>query len=167
MHWIREHAGGWISVRARAERTPPRLAVTLTFGQLPDGWHPPHGRAQTWIGIVGLVCIAPFIALLIASLLRIAGIAAPYAWISDSSVAILAGTMSLFVGIPVAIVINLWRIARVGVHRASGALDGLVALEFAPLHLLVVMAALVVGGLFVGHLAADAYACWNGVRSAC
>ncbi|HEX9363362.1 MAG TPA: hypothetical protein VGA47_06235 [Candidatus Dormibacteraeota bacterium] len=66
-----------------------------------------------------------------------------------------------------AIAMNVWRITRVGWRRHAGALEGLVALEVAPLHLLVVLVAVLVGGLFVAHLAADSYACLNGVKSAC
>lgn len=164
---LRGHVGDWISVRAHAQRTPPRLTITFEFGALPDGWVRPRERARAWAALLGLVCIAPFIALLAATLLRGAGISAPYDSLSASSIAILAATVSLFVGIPVAIAINLWRIGRAGMRRTQGALEGLVALEFAPLHLIVVFTALVVGGLFVGHLAADSYACLNGVHSAC
>ena len=167
MKWFRGHLGAWISLRARAERVPPRLALALTVGELPEGWPRPRGRATTWVALVGLVCIAPFIVLLAATLLRAAGFAAPYLWLAGSSTAIVAATISLFVGIPVAVVIHLWRITRVGLHRRTGALDGLIALEVAPLHLLVVLTAVAIGALFVGHLAADSYACLNGVRSAC
>jgi hypothetical protein len=116
---------------------------------------------------VGLVLIAPFIALLTASVLHNSGISAPYAWLSASSLAIVAGSISLFIGIPVAIAMNLWRITHLGWRRRPGSVNGLVALEVAPLHLIVVVAALIVGGAFVAHLAADSYACLNGVRSAC
>ena len=105
--------------------------------------------------------------LLGAILLRALGFGAPYAWLTSSSIAILAATISLFIGIPVAIAVNLWRIARLGFQRRAGALEGLVALEFAPLHLVVVVTAVLIAALFVGHLAADSYACLNGVRAAC
>ena len=164
---VRSHLGDWISLHARAERTPLRLTVTFTFGELPEGWTPPRGRPRTWAGLLGLVCIAPFVALLGASLLHGIGISAPYDSVAGSSVAILAATISLFVGIPVAIAINLWRITRLGVHRREGALEGLVAFEFAPLHLVVAVVALLVAALFIGHLAADSYACLKGVQSAC
>ena len=117
--------------------------------------------------MIGLVLIAPFVALLAASLLRNAGFDSPYSWVSNSSLAILAGTISLFIGIPVAIAMNLWRITRVGWRTRAGAIDGLLALELAPLHLLVLLVAIVVGAAFVAHLAADSYACLNGVKSAC
>src|SRR5207245_919758 len=76
------------------------------------------------------------------------------------------GTVSLFIGIPVAIAMNLWRITRLGWRRHGGSLDGLIALEVAPLHLAVIVVALLVGGVFVAHLAVDAYACMSGARPA-
>ena len=159
--------GDWISVRAHAERRPARLTVRFTFGALPDGWGRSRSHARTWAGLLGLVFIAPFAALLAATVLRAAGIEAPYGWISTSEVAILAATVSLFVGIPFAIAVNVWRIGRVGIKKGDGALEGLVAVEFVPLHLFVVAVALVIAALFVGHLAADSYACLKGVHSAC
>jgi len=157
----------WISVSAHGERRPPRLTVTFTIGELPEGWTQGAQRARLWSGLVGLVLIAPFVVLLAASLLHNAGVDAPYSWFAGSSVAILAGTISLFIGIPVAIAMNLWRITRLGWRSRAGAVDGLLALEVAPLHLFVLVVAVVVGGAFVAHLAADSYACLNGVRSAC
>lgn len=159
--------GAWMSVRAQAESTPPRLTVTFAFGELPEGWARPERHARLWAGLFGLVCIAPFVALLATTLLRGLGVNEPYDWLSASPFAILAATISLFIGIPVAIAVNLWRIGRIGLKRSDGRLEGLVALEFAPLHLFVLATALIVGGLFVGHLAADSYACLNGVKSAC
>lgn len=167
MSWWRRHLGEWISVRAYAESRPPRLSLTFTLGELPDGWSAPRARARTWVGLLGLVCISPFVLLLGATLLRAIGVGAPYAWLAGSSVAILAATISLFIGIPVAIAANVWRVARLGLQRRAGALEGLLAFELAPLHLIVLVTALAIGALFVGHLAVDSYACLNGVRSAC
>ncbi len=161
------HLGEWISFHARAERVPPRFTLSITLGELPEGWSGAGGRARTWSGLVGLVLIAPFVLLLTASVLHNIGFSAPYLWLSNSTIAILAGTVSLFIGIPVAIAMNVWRITQLGLRRRHGALDALIALEVAPLHLAVVAIGLIVGGLFVGHLAADSYACMTGVRSAC
>jgi len=157
----------WISFSARGERRPLRLTVTFTIGELPEGWPQGAHRARLWSGLVGLVLIGPFVLLLAASLLHNVGVDAPYSWFAGSSVAILAGTISLFIGIPVAIAMNLWRITRLGWRSRAGAVDGLLALEVAPLHLFVLLVAVLVGGAFVAHLAADSYACLNGVRSAC
>jgi hypothetical protein len=161
------HLGEWISVEARAERTPPRFTLSVALGELPEGWPRVARHARSWSGIVGLLLIAPFVALLSASALQNAGVNAPYGWLSSSSAAIIAGSISLFIGIPVAIAMNLWRITHLGWRRRPGSVNGLIALEVAPLHLIVVLAALIVGGAFVAHLAADSYACLNGIRSAC
>ena len=167
MHWLGEHLGDWISISARAERTPTRLTISITLGELPEGWHQRRDHARTWSGLAGLILIVPFIALVLAAVLRSAGFGQPYAWIASSPEAILAATISLAVGIPVAVSMNLWRITRVGLRKQVGSLEGLVALEFAPLHLLVIAAAVLAGGGFVAHLAADGYACWSGLHSAC
>jgi len=164
---VRRHLGEWVSVHARAERNPPRLIVTFTFGELPEGWTAGARHARTWAGVAGLVLIAPFVGAVVAGVLRTAGYAQPYEWLAAEPAAVVAATVSLFIGIPVAIAMNLWRVTRVGLRRDTGALDGLLAVEFAPLHLLVLAAAIAVGALFVGHLAADSFACLNGVRSAC
>ena len=159
--------GDWISLSANLERKPPRLTLTITLGALPDGWTRRGRHARTWSAVTGLVLIAPFIALVGAGLLRSLGYGAAYGWIAGSSIAILAATVSLFIGIPVAVAMNLWRITHLGMRRETGGIEGLVALELAPLHLAVVGLAVVIGAMFVGHLAADSYACVNGVRSAC
>jgi hypothetical protein len=165
---FKQHFGDWFTVHARAERTPPRLTITFALGELPQSWaRSKPNAARTWPAVFGFLLILPFAALLVANALSRFGVQAPFHWIGSSTVAIVAASLSLFVGIPVAFVINLWRIVRLGVRRRQGELDGMLALEFAPLQLAVVVAAVVIGGLFVGHLAADSYACLNGVRSAC
>jgi hypothetical protein len=159
----------WISLRAHAERFPARLTLTFTLGELPPGWtKATRPRAiRIWIGALGLLLIAPIVLLFVAGGLRLAGSSTVYEWIASSPVAILAASISLFIGLPIAFVLNAWPIARVGLRHRAGQLEGLVGLEFAPLHLIVVVIAVLVGGLFVGHLAADTYACMNGVHSAC
>ncbi len=165
----RNHIGDWLSIRAHAEREPLSLTVSITLGELPSGWTKSRqsGLARYGVGIVGAVLVAPFMALVGTALLRAIGLDAPYNWISSAPVAILAASVSLFIGLPVAFAINIWPITRLGMSRRAGELEGVVAFEVAPLQLAVVLVALVVGGLFAAHLAADSYACLNGVRSAC
>src|SRR5207247_10737981 len=95
----KEHLGDWISLHAHAERTPPRFTLTFTLGELPEGWSRPRGRAHTWVGILGLVCIAPAAVLPGAILPRALGFGAPYAWLTSSSIAILAATISVVLGL--------------------------------------------------------------------
>lgn len=161
--------GDWFSIYGYAERVPPRVSFTITFGGLPEGWAKPQKPrvARTWIGVLGLVLIAPFLLLIAAYLLRALGMHGPYDSIAGSSPANLAATLSLLIGFPIAFVINVAPITRLAFRRHAGWLEVLLAVEFAPLHLVVVLAALIIGVLFVGHLAADSYACWKGVRPAC
>jgi hypothetical protein len=161
--------GDWFSIYGYAERVPPRVSFTLTFGELPEGWPKPQRPrvARRWVGVLGVVLIAPFILLIAAYLLRAVGAHGPYDAIAGSPTAILLATLSLFIGFPVAFSINVVPITRLGFRRHAGWLEVLVAVEFAAIHLVVVLTVLIVGVLFVGHLAADSYACWKGVRSAC
>src|SRR2546428_13872401 len=135
------HEGEWISVAAHLERAPVRFRLTFAFGELPEGWDESRRGASTWAGIVGVVLLTPFITLVAAGLLRSVGIGQPYEWLAGSPAAIIAATISLFIGIPVAITMNLWRIARIGLRRQAGALHGFLALEVAPPSPLVVLCA--------------------------
>lgn len=165
----RYHVGDWISIRAQATRDPLGLTLSITLGELPSGWAKSKQSrlARHGTGIAGAALVAPFALLVGAALLRALGLDAPYGWISSAPVAILAASVSLFIGLPVAFAINIWPITRLGLSRRAGELEGVMALEVAPLQLGVVLVALLVGGLFAAHLAADSYACLNGVRSAC
>lgn len=161
--------GDWLSIYGYAERIPPRVSFIITLGDLPEGWTKRQrpSMARTWIGLAGLVLIAPFISLVGAYLLRAVGAHGPYDSIAGSAPAILAATLSLFIGFPIAFVLNVVPISRLAFRRHGGWLEVLAGVELAPLHLVVVLTTLIVGGLFVGHLGADSYACWKGVRSAC
>jgi hypothetical protein len=170
MRSLRSHLGESITVRAHAERNPLRLTVTFTLGELPQGWaKAPRRMVEHHVrGIVGLVLIAPFAILIAAPLVhQLLGLDALYQWIATSPIAILAATASLFIGLPVAIALNAWSVTRLGLRRGAGNLEAVLALELAPLQLGVVLIALCLGALFVGHLAADSYACINGVHPAC
>jgi len=101
--------GEWFSIYGYAERVPPRVSFTITFGDLPEGWTKSQKPrvARTWIGVLGLVLIAPFILLIAAYLLRALGMHTPYDLIAASPPAILAATMSFFIGFPIAFVLNV------------------------------------------------------------
>src|SRR5256885_10098186 len=97
---VERHDGEWISIAAHIERAPFRFTLTFAFGDLPEGWHESRRRASTWSGIVGLVLLAPFIALAAAALLRTVGIAQPYEWLARSPATIHAAALDLFLGVP-------------------------------------------------------------------
>src|SRR5438067_1650953 len=123
---------------AHLERRPPRFTLTITLGELPDGWGRTQRPERTWAAIIGLLLLAPFIALLGAGLLRALGLTGPYELLASSPTAIIAAAISLFIGIPVAIAMNLWRFTRVGLRRDERAIGGLLALACAPLYHVVV-----------------------------
>jgi hypothetical protein len=160
---------GWISARAHADRRPFRLTITVTVGELPAGWTKERRSmaVRTAIGVLGVILVAPFALAVAAAALRSAGLTQPFDWVGSSPAAITAATISLVIGLPVAFLLNVWPITRAGLRRHAGELEGLLAFELAPLQLVVVIVAVLIGGLFVGHLAADAYACLKGVHSAC
>src|SRR3989442_3441321 len=124
--------GDWISIAAHLERAPLRFAFTIAFGELPEGWDESSRRASTWAGIVGLLLLTPFIVLAATGLLRSVGIGQPYEWLAGVPGPVIAATISLFIGIPVAITMNLWRIARVGVKREAGGRHGFLAPAVSP-----------------------------------
>jgi hypothetical protein len=155
--------------RPRAARTPAGDRFRR-LRRAAQGWAA-AGRskpARPWLGIAGLVLIAPFVVLIGAAVARqFTGLVGPYELIATSPVAITVATVSLFLGLPVAFALNVWPVTRLGLRRYTGRLEGLLALEIAPLQLAVVVIAVILAALFLGHLAADSYACLNGVRSAC
>ena len=170
MSTLRRHFGEWMSVHAHGEREPLRLTISIALGELPYGWAKTRGPgpAHLWRGIAGLVLIAPFVLLMVATAIsQLTGFSGPYQLIATSPVAILAATVSLLIGLPVAFALNVWPITRLGLRRQGGWFEGLFALEVAPLQLVVVFLSLLVGIFFVGHLAVDSYACVRGVHSAC
>src|SRR5579872_6307932 len=137
----------WISARAHVERSPARVSLIFAFGELPEGWAKPERprAARVWIGVLGLLLIAPFTLLFAGAALRLVGVGAAYDWFAASPVAIVAASVSLFIGLPIAFVLNAWPITRVGMRRRAGQLEGLLALEFVPLQLAVVLVSLLVG----------------------
>src|SRR5437879_13149102 len=93
------HLGEWISIHARAERVPPRFTVSITLGDLPEGWPRGGKHARTWSGLVGLVLIAPFVILLNARVMHNLGLRAPYSWLSGSTLAIIVVTVCIIFGL--------------------------------------------------------------------
>ena len=88
--------------------------------------------ARTWIGVLGLVLIAPFLLLIAAYLLGAVGVHGLYDPIAGSPPALLSATLSLFIGFPIAFVLNVVPITRLALRPHAGVLEGLLALEFVP-----------------------------------
>src|SRR2546430_14985993 len=113
------HEGEWLSVAAHLERAPVRFTLTFAFGEMPEGWNQSRRGASTWAGIVGVVLLTPFITLLAAGRLKSVGIGQPYEWLAPSPASILAASLCLLIGIPVAVRMNPPRVARGRVKRAG------------------------------------------------
>ena len=65
-----------------------------------------------------MVLIAPFVLLLAATLIaQLTGFRGLYQLFATSPAAILVATISLFIGLPVAFVLNAWPITRLGLRR--------------------------------------------------
>jgi hypothetical protein len=74
---------------------------------------------------------------------------------------------SLFIGAPLALILGVLAVTRVGFTRAQDRIKTFLSVQANPLLLLSIAVALVVVALFWGHLLADELACLRGVRSAC
>ncbi len=76
-------------------------------------------------------------------------------------------TGSLFIGAPLALILGVLAVTRVGFTRAQDRIKTFLAVQASPLVLFTIAVALVVVALFWGHLVADAWACMRGITSAC
>ena len=75
--------------------------------------------------------------------------------------------LSAFAGPLLVLVLNLARMARLRVDRGGGGVSAELVVSFTPLQASLVAIAALLAAVFYGHLAADAVACSNGLRSAC
>jgi hypothetical protein len=128
------------------------------------------GRARVRIAplVVSAVLVAPAAFGLIAGVLRAqAGVAAPFDLISGTPALSAIIAASLFVGAPLAVLMNLLPILRFSLQRQDGKLSTTVALKPNLLQLAVLVVAVGVAGVFFGHLVADELACLRGIKSAC
>lgn len=74
---------------------------------------------------------------------------------------------SLFIGAPLALILGVVAVTRVGFTRAQDRIKTFLTVQASPLVLFTIAVALVVVALFWGHLVADAWACMRGITSAC
>lgn len=84
-----------------------------------------------------------------------------------SSAFVLLATASLFLGTPLALLLNILAILRLSFTRQPDGISTSVALEPTLVHLLVLGIAFLVAAAFFGHLVADGLACFYGGKSAC
>jgi len=126
-----------------------------------------HPRRRRWLLLVAVALTLPFaVALALAGLssaipgFRTQG---PIAWLTGGRHVGLA----LAYGPPLALLILIFARVRMHFSRGAGRWSGRVEARLELWEVMTALLALAVAGIFFGHLAADAWACANGVRSAC
>lgn len=118
--------------------------------------------------VAGALLIAPASITLLAGVLRAQlGIPSLFDTISRNPALSLIVAGSLFLGAPIAALLSILPIMHWSLTHADGKIA--TALVFKPtlVHLIIGGFALLVAGVFFGHLIADEFACWRGIASAC
>jgi hypothetical protein len=118
--------------------------------------------------VAGALLVAPALVTLLAGVLRAQfGLPSLFDAISQNPSLSLIVAASLFFGAPVAVILSVLPIIHWKLSRAEGKIATSLVLRPTLAHLVVGGIALLVVAVFFGHLAADEFACWRGVTSAC
>jgi hypothetical protein len=125
-------------------------------------------RFQVVALIVGALLVMPGALALMIGLSRYP-LGLPYLYDAAfaSSAFVLLASASLFLGTPLALLLNILAILRVSLTQQPDGISTSVSLEPTLVHLLVMGVALLVAAVFFGHLVADGLACFYGIKSAC
>jgi hypothetical protein len=127
-----------------------------------------QNRLQSIAMIIGALLVLPgALALLFGMLKYPFGFAYLYDTAFASSVFVNLATASLFLGTPLALLLNILAVLHLSLTRQSDGIATSVTLEPTLVHLVVLGVAFLVASAFFGHLVADGFACFRGVRSAC
>ncbi len=118
---------------------------------------------------VSVLLVAPLaIALVAGASHEATGLTLLPAGLPNTVVSSLALALSAFLGPPLAVLMNLVAMSHVSLSRSRHErISGEIAMTFGVLQGIVVVLAVLLAVAFYGHLLADAFACANGVRSAC
>ncbi len=147
------------------ELSPRPLALAGHFHLAADTAERP-ARWTLLLLIAGIVLVLPGALVLAGSILeqflRIA-------WLYDIAMAMPAiiPALSLFVGAPLALLLNILPIVPLALVRQDGKISAGLTVTPNLVQLLLIVVALGVAGVFFGHLVADGLACFRGIKSAC
>lgn len=123
-------------------------------------------RSQNWLLPVTALLTWPFALAMtlaaVSSLMQTTRAQGALFWFAGRPAGLL-----LALGPPLALLILVLARVRVHIARAGGRWTGSVEAHLERWEVVTALLALAVAGVFFGHLAADAWACANGVRSAC
>ncbi len=148
------------------ELQPRALSVAGQFRiGAPQGEATPTSRTPL---LVSALLVAPALVTLVAGILRAQlGLPSLFDIISQNPALSLIVTVSLFLGAPIAVILNVVPIMRWSLSRADGKIATKLVLKPTLLHLVIGGIALLVVAMFFGHLLADEFACMRGITSAC
>jgi hypothetical protein len=118
--------------------------------------------------VISALLVAPALVTLVAGVLR-AQLGLPYLFdaLSHNPALSLIVAASLFLGAPIAVILNVLPIMRWRLSRVDGKIATSLVLKPTLVHLLIGGLALLVVAVFFGHLIADEFACLRGITSAC
>jgi len=123
-------------------------------------------RIRMGIALIGLLVTLPAaLGLAAGALKQFFGIASFYDSMATWNMTLMKG--SLFIGAPLALILGVIAITRVGFTRAQDRIKTFLAVQTNPFILLAIAIAFAVVALFWGHLIADGWACTRGITSAC
>ncbi len=125
-------------------------------------------RFQVVAMMVGALLVLPGALALVIGLSRYP-LGLPYLYDAafSSTAFITLATASLFMGTPLALLLNILAVIRLSLIRQPSGLTTSLTLEATILNLTVLGIAVMVVGVWFGHLAADGLACFYGVKSDC
>jgi hypothetical protein len=147
---------------------PPSLAGQFKLETHSAQVAEPHQRLESILLIVGMILVLPSVlALGLGALKDSLGLAYPYDAAFASSRFVLLATGALFLGTPLALLLNMLAITRWHLMRQPSGLSTALTLKPTLGHLVVLGMAFLVAAAFFGHFVADGVACFYGVKSAC
>ncbi len=125
-------------------------------------------RLESITLVVGILLVLPSVLALGFGALKY-NLGLPYLYDAAfaSSVFVTLATASLFLGTPLALLLNLLAITRLRSTRQPSSISTSMTLKPTLGHLLILGVALLMAAAFFGHLIADGLACFYGRKSAC
>lgn len=165
-HFLRWSLIGHLDLEARLH--PLSLAGQFQIGANASKSAEPQNRLQILGLIIGAILVLPAALALGFGALKF-NLGWPY-WYDaafSSSVFVVLASASLFLGTPLALLLNFLAILRMSLVRRDGRITTSVTLEPTLWHLVILGFAFNLSALFFGHLFVDALACFRGVKSAC
>ncbi len=151
-----------------AHLRPLSCAGQFRMGTLSANDAKHHTRRENTLLMIGVLLVLPgLLALLFGWLKYNLGLPTMYDTAFSSAIFVTLATASLFLGTPLALVLNLFPILRLSFTRQPDGVTTAVTVEPTLWQVLILGVAFLIAAAFFGHLVADAFACFRGLKSAC